>query len=431
MGGARGPKTRWGLIVILTGVVTVYALVSSAAPEKIHAVWAQPVRFLSDNYDMSCYFRRGAWLPLGKRPYAEVFSEYPQLSTYLFAFTHVLAGSRHNPDWPRVPTGRLDDRLMDQLPWGVPGAFDTYQLVHSLLMVPFYVLLVVSTTHLAHALGVGRPWVWVFGLPAALFFTINRFDVVPAALTTVALVCIVRDRRSSGFACLAVAGLAKWYPIVLVPALIHYCWRRTGRAPVGPVLVGAGIGALVVGHSLWWVGWDALLVPYRFHASRPANVESLYFLTTHYAMGLSGNAALVGAAWLGWVFAVLQFAGVLVGIVACPTDARRLVAVCALSLVLFVCFAKFYSPQWFLWITPLVLALPIRWPARTLLVAMDLTTYAFWIVYDLTYPVSTTTPAAAFVLVVTVNLAIKTALGVVLVAELCHRSAPAHPDEVT
>ena len=101
------PRTRW--LLILTGLVLVYALVASSTPEKIDGPGPRPIRFFRDNYDMSCYFRRGAWLPLGKRPYAEVFSEYPQLATYLFGLTHVVAQSNAKRDASRRTVGfRLD-----------------------------------------------------------------------------------------------------------------------------------------------------------------------------------------------------------------------------------------------------------------------------------------------------------------------------------
>lgn len=424
MGGHSAATIRWLLILTLTGVVLVFGTVFSVIPDEIYAPWHPhtAIRYVHDSFDLSAYFRCGAWVALDRRPYADVFSEYPQLATYLFGLTHLLADTAHDPDLPRIPPGPADNRTKNmvlEFSKVVPHSFARFQFYHGLLMVPFFFVLALSVNLLARASGVERPWLWAMVLPAALFFTVNRFDVVPTALVALALVMVVHDRPYVGLVLLGAAGLTKWYPVVLVPAVVCYCRARSGRWPVGPVLAaGALVGAVLL-HSIWWVRWDGFLEPYRFHAGRTANAESLFFLASFYVCGLSGADALTGPGWLVVLFAAGQFSGLVLGVVLRPSDPRRLVATCALSLVLFVIFAKFYSPQWIVWLAPLVVVLARRVGLKALLAAMDLATYAFYpVVFHLTWPVSTRAPAAAFVVVVATNLALKFVLGLMLVREL-------------
>ena len=48
------------------------------------------VRFVNDYSDRAIYAERGSWWRLGKRPYIDVFSEYPQVATYVFAAPDVI-----------------------------------------------------------------------------------------------------------------------------------------------------------------------------------------------------------------------------------------------------------------------------------------------------------------------------------------------------
>ena len=61
------------------------------------------IRFINDSHDRENYYARGSWILEGKRPYIDVFSEYPQLATYFFAVPHIILtvihDSMHQNHW--------------------------------------------------------------------------------------------------------------------------------------------------------------------------------------------------------------------------------------------------------------------------------------------------------------------------------------------
>lgn len=45
---------------------------------------SESIRFINDNADRGDYYKRGMWLVNQSVPYRDVFSEYPQIPTWLF-----------------------------------------------------------------------------------------------------------------------------------------------------------------------------------------------------------------------------------------------------------------------------------------------------------------------------------------------------------
>ena len=68
-------------------------------------------------------------------------------------------------------------------------------------------------------------------MPAAMYFTLNRFDIVPALLTASSLACLGRRRIVAAAVMLAVAALVKVYPLLLAPLVVRYLWddRRSAQ----------------------------------------------------------------------------------------------------------------------------------------------------------------------------------------------------------
>ena len=58
---------------------------------------------------------------------------------------------------------------------------------------------------------------------------LSRFDLWPATLTIGAVALLVYDRRRLAFALLGLAFAAKLFPVVILPPMLIYVWRREGR----------------------------------------------------------------------------------------------------------------------------------------------------------------------------------------------------------
>jgi hypothetical protein len=199
---------------------------------------------------------------------------------------------------------------------------------------------------------------------------LSRFDYWPAAVTGVTMALAVSGRRRWAAVALGAAIAIKVYPAALVPLLVLDAWRTRGRREA---VVCAG---LVVGTTL------VLYVPFLFaspsgvwdsvhkQTGRPLQVETLgsaLLIAGHHLFGLgvsvtngfgsqnlssrfSGIAAkLTTLAELGALVAVWIAFGR-------TKDDRReaLLRYGAAAVVAFVAFGKVLSPQFMIWLVPLV-----------------------------------------------------------------------------
>ena len=207
-------------------------------------------------------------------------------------------------------------------------------------------------------------------LPLALGSVIvSRFDLWPAALTAAALAALLLGRWRIGGAVLGLAFITKVYPAVLLPVAVAAAWRARGRREglaVAGAFLAAALAVLVPFLALSPAGVWELVVR---QTTRPLQVESLgagILLAAHQAFDLGitfrsghGSQNLAGALpnALGAFQTVVQ-AAVLVAIWAgCargPVDRERLVRCSAAAVVAFVALGKVLSPQYLVWLLPLV-----------------------------------------------------------------------------
>jgi hypothetical protein len=316
-------------------------------------------RLFYDPVDLTIYARRGQWYPAGARPYSDVFSEYPQLATYFFAVPYAVLGVFH-----------LDHSRA------------AYQVVFSGLMA----ICLLASIRLLYSMLPARKWLaFLMLMPATLFFTLNRYDILPAALALFSYAALARDRFRWAALLLALGVLAKWYLLVLLPIYAQYAYRRERRIPYSMLAVFAatGLGALLF--SACHSGWEGLMVPYRFHSGRGPNSESLFYLVRQPIKVLAGYD--LAGPWVYGLLLGLQFLCAPLSLLFKIDSQEKVVSWSALAILSFMLFAKFYSPQWILWILPfLLLAVrDARWLA--LVVALDLATYfCFPIAFDLLRP---------------------------------------------
>jgi hypothetical protein len=234
---------------------------------------------------------------------------------------------------------------------------------------------------------------------------LTRFDLLPAALTVGALAAALAGRDRLGGGVLGAAIAVKLYPLVLVPLLAAWTWRRRGRREAAIAL---GLGAAVVVAAylpFLLVAPDGVASSVWRQVSRPLQIESagaavllalhhvagmpLGWESSHGSQNLTGSVAVAAAA----VTAIVQVA-VLVLLWARfarrPADGARLVRYAAAALVAFVALGKVLSPQFLVWLLPVVplVAPPAGAVAAALLVAACLTTRGwfpgrYWdLVYD-------------------------------------------------
>jgi uncharacterized membrane protein len=186
----------------------------------------------------------------------------------------------------------------------------------------------------------------------------SRFDLWPALLATGALTALVTSRDRLGWGLLGAAVAAKAWPLVLVPLALVWAWRRHRLAAAW---VGAAVLALaVVPFAI--VGPSGLWASVSGQASRPLQVESFgaALLTSfaHPAVITShGSQNIVGHGTLAACFGVLQavaVVGVWLGFLRGPATPQRFLRFAAAAVCAFIVFGKVLSPQYLIWLVPLV-----------------------------------------------------------------------------
>ena len=195
---------------------------------------------------------------------------------------------------------------------------------------------------------------------------LTRFDLVPAAFVAAALAALVHRRDRLGFGLLGAAIAVKLYPAVLAPVALGYVWRRRGRRE-GLICLAVCAGVVVLAYLPFLVvAPDGVAHSIGRQLSRPLQIESLgsaLYLAGHHLLGLdvemrsghgSQNLHATGTAVTAVLLSLAEIA-VLAWIWLRRTAASdELVRWCAAALVAFVALGKVLSPQFLIWLVPVV-----------------------------------------------------------------------------
>ncbi|MBA2568767.1 MAG: DUF2029 domain-containing protein [Actinobacteria bacterium] len=204
---------------------------------------------------------------------------------------------------------------------------------------------------------------------AAGSVVLSRFDLWPAALAAAALAALLSGRERLGHGALGLAIAAKIYPAVLAPLAVAYVWKRQGRREAircGAILVGATAIVVLPFLALSPGGvWDS----FTRQASRPLQIESLgsaFLLAAHHLFGLDitmdsshGSQNLAGTlpgalALLQALVQVAVLVAVWIAFARGPASKERFVLACAAVLTAFIALGKVVSPQFLIWLIPVV-----------------------------------------------------------------------------
>lgn len=407
----RQPR-RLARAVLLVPVVAGAAILVLIRPDAIKAGAAVPpnVKWLIyDECDLTAFALRGANAAAGRRPGRDDEPNDPTLRDDPVAFVDVL--DRPNPpelaerfylEYPPaalllfragfafLPPPPLPVAVADGHQFSV--AFheprtDAEREVWTSLGVAVRVYVAVMAAGLVGLMvvvgrGYGpRPaWdnpVWLAALPGAVFFSLNRFDVLPALATAVGFACLGgrfgKARPAAAGVAFAVGMLLKVYPVLLVPVVLRYLGIRDGlRFAVAFGLTAAG-GFAATGAVL---DLEAAVGPVRVQMSRTYESGSWTFYGRVLPVELahSGRTRLAILAWV-----------ILLTAAGRPASVESVLRRAGVVLLTFVVLAVFWSPQWIVWFLPILipLARTRRWPVAAA-VALDVSNYVsfpvmFWI----------------------------------------------------
>jgi hypothetical protein len=299
--------------------------------------------------DTPVYQNYGDAIANGKVPYRDFGLEYPPAALPVFVMPSLL----------RSPEGDLNAyRTWFEVEMVVVGELGVLFVLAALLS------LEAGPVRLALALG--------FAALAPLLLgsvVLTRFDLWPAALTAAALAALLAGRDRLGAGVLGLAVAAKLYPLVLVPVACAWIWRRSGRrsalvslAVFASVVLACFLPFVVLApHGVW----DSL----TRQTGRPLQIESLgagVLLVLHQVAGTGitmqsshGSQNLAGSspdalATIQTVLQALAVIGIWIWFGRGLAERDRLVRACAAAVCAFIAFGKVLSPQFLIWLVPLV-----------------------------------------------------------------------------
>jgi hypothetical protein len=293
------------------------------------------------------------------------------------------------------PPGALPTFLLPTL-----GSADQYDAIFEALMLICAAALLALAVYGVAALGGAPMRLLVVAAGVGLFplalgtVVLTRYDLWPAALTAAALAAVLTGRERLGLAVLGLAVAAKIYPLVLLPPVLVYVARRKGgrEAALGLGVFVAALAVVVAPFAV--VAPEGLAESVDRQLGRPLQIESLgasfllaanqlglyepTVVSTHGSQNLDGGLPDALAA----TQTVIQAAALLavwILFARGPATPTRLVAACAGSVVVFVALGKVLSPQFLIWLVPVVALLAGRTGvAGGALLAAALVTTQLW-----------------------------------------------------
>ena len=292
------------------------------------------------------FFDYGSALVAGQIPYRDVFVEYPPLALVFFVLPRILGTSfRWYYVWFQVQVvvanlivlGTLDAaRERDSAPWRV--------------LAPYTALV----------LAVGP-------------ITLQQFDIFAAALTLLAIACFARRRDAAAWVLLALGTMTKVYPALLGPVFLILddapIRQRIGRAAtafgatclvvLAPLLIIAptSLGRVVTFHAERGIHLDSIYATIAF-AARALGLTLVRVVYAYRSMNIEGDAVrallpistpLLAAALLVSYALVFRYRRAGVG-----RDVRVIATSSALVLLAGLITSKVLSPQYLVWLLPLL-----------------------------------------------------------------------------
>ncbi len=239
-------------------------------------------------------------------------------------------------------------------------------------------LLAVAAT--AAAAGRRRQWdAAIFAAsPLLIFHAFSNWDLLAMAFASGALWAWARNRPVAAGILIGLGAAAKLYPALLFVPLVLLAVRTRTWRPVRWAALSAAGAWLAVNLPValaWTAGWKEF---YTFSESRPAEASTFWAMLKHYYPHTFGVATDSGWSPPGLAVAFFLLAALgAVGWLALSAPTRpRLAQLAFLTVTAFLLTTKVWSPQYSIWLVPLLALARPRWRSALIWQATEI---AVWI----------------------------------------------------
>jgi hypothetical protein len=329
-------RSKWPAIAVVGLALLVFIGCCLAGPGGLLTSWHAA--------DVSYYAQLGSRLTGGAVPYRHLYVEYPPGALPVFIAPSV-----------------------DQA---------NYVELFKVLMTVLGCAAIVATAVAAVTVeaSVGRLAVAVLPLAVAPVLLgsvfLNRFDVWPMLLTTAGVAVLLRGRPASGAAGFALSVVTKIYALAALPVVAVYIARTAGRAALRRATLAFVVVVAAVMAPFALLGPGGLAFSFYVQLTRHLEIESLAgsallaadrlgLYDARIVNGTPGSRDLAGAfpTAIGIASGIVE-----VGAIAAaawwfakgsPSRGRFLAAFAA-AIVGYVAFGKVLSPQYLVWLLPVV-----------------------------------------------------------------------------
>jgi hypothetical protein len=288
------------------------------------------------------YFGRG--LADGKIPYLDKIPEPVEYPVLTGGFMHVMAVLARPFGGDAVSRGM----------W-------FYDLTAVALMLCAAVTVIaVAYSSGRHSLRAG---LLVAASPALLLSAYINWDLLAVALSALAVAAWARRHHATAGVLLGLGVAAKFYPLLFLGPLFLLCLRAGRWKEFGRMLAGAAVAWLAVNVPIMVAAFQSWSRFYTFNQHRPVDWGSIFFLAGREGMSSVDDVPTLNL--MGEVgFAVLALAIALLVLLA--PRRPRLPQVIFLVLAAFLLTNKVWSPQYILWLLPVIALARPKIPAYLL-----------------------------------------------------------------
>jgi uncharacterized membrane protein len=215
----------------------------------------------------------------------------------------------------------------------------------------------------------GRRRIWdaaLFGLaPALVLNGVVNWDLIAVAFTSAALLAWSRRAPAVAGVLLACGVATKFYPLLLLVPLFALCLRAGKMRAFGRLVAAAVVTWLIIDLPIWLANPAGFGEFYAFSRSRGTEYNSLFYAFQYAVFGANHpwDPGKHTPTWLNFWSGLLLTAS-LIAILALALFARRrprLGQLAFLTVLAFLLTNKVYSPQYVLWLLPLVPLARPRW----------------------------------------------------------------------